>query len=235
MKKQTIILKNVSVHNLKNISLEFPTQELIVLSGVSGSGKSSLAFDTIYTEGQRRYIESLSNYLKKQLGGLPKPEAESIEGITPTIAIEQKSVSKNPRSTVVTLTGIQDFLRIIFAKIAIPYCPISKTKVSLKILNLSERIEIDRILKSYPNERVAPSVTTKLIKQIHSIEGDVDKNKIAVFVESMPIGDSKFIRRFIFDNEPRLDLRKEVIAPSGERVMVDITFGVEFFRPFLSV
>jgi hypothetical protein len=113
--------------------------------------------------------------------------------------------------------------------------PISKTKVSLKILNLSERIEIDRILKSYPNERVAPSVTTKLIKQIHSIEGDVDKNKIAVFVESRPIGDSKFIRRFIFDNEPRLDLRKEVIAPSGERVMVDITFGVEFFRPFLSV
>lgn len=115
--------------------MEFPTQELIVLSGVSGSGKSSLAFDTIYTEGQRRYIESLSNYLKKQLGGLPKPEAESIEGITPTIAIEQKSVSKNPRSTVATLTGIQDFLRIIFAKIAIPYCPISFTKVKPQSVN----------------------------------------------------------------------------------------------------
>ena len=113
--------------------------------------------------------------------------------------------------------------------------PISKKKVSLKILTLSERIEIDRILKSYPSERIAPSVTTKLVKQIHSIDGDVDKNKITVFVESMPIGDSKFIRRFVFDNEPRLDLRKEVIAPSGEKVMVDITFGVEFFRPFLSV
>ena len=113
--------------------------------------------------------------------------------------------------------------------------PISKKKVSLKILNLSERIEIDRILKSYPSERVAPTITTKLVKQIHSIDGDTDKNKITVFVESMPIGDSKFIRRFVFDNEPRLDLRKEVIAPSGEKVMVDIAFGVEFFRPFLSV
>ena len=113
--------------------------------------------------------------------------------------------------------------------------PVSKTKVALKILTLSERIEIDKIIKSYPSERVAPSVTTKLAKQIHSIEGDIDRNKIAMFVETMPIGDSKFIRRFVFDNEPRLDLSKEVIAPSGERVMVDIAFGVEFFRPFLSV
>ncbi len=129
MENHLIRLKNVNVHNLKQVSIEFPTQELIVLSGVSGSGKSSLAFDTIYTEGQRRYIESLSNYLKKQMGGLSKPDAESIEGITPTIAIEQKSVSKNPRSTVATLTGIQDFLRIIFAKIAVPYCPISKNRV----------------------------------------------------------------------------------------------------------
>jgi excinuclease ABC subunit A len=129
VKPHKIFLKNVKVHNLKNISIEFQTQELIVLTGVSGSGKSSIAFDTLYTEGQRRYVESLSNYLKKQMGGLPKPEAESIEGITPTIAIEQKSVSKNPRSTVATLTGIQDFLRIIFSKIAIPYCPISQERV----------------------------------------------------------------------------------------------------------
>ena len=129
MKRHIISLNKVKVHNLKNIDISFPTQEFIVLSGVSGSGKSSLAFDTIYTEGQRRYLESLSNYLKKQLGGLPKPEAESIEGITPTIAIEQKSVAKNPRSTVGTLTGIQDFLRILFSKTAVPYCPISKKPV----------------------------------------------------------------------------------------------------------
>jgi excinuclease ABC subunit A len=129
LKRHTISLKKVKVHNLKNVSIEFPTQELIVFTGVSGSGKSSLAFDTIYTEGQRRYIESLSNYLKKQMGGLPKPEAETIDGITPTIAIEQKSVSKNPRSTVATLTGIQDFLRIIFSKIAVPYCPQSQKRV----------------------------------------------------------------------------------------------------------
>jgi excinuclease ABC subunit A len=141
VKPHKISLKNVRVHNLKNVSIEFPTQELIVFSGVSGSGKSSLAFDTIYTEGQRRYIESLSNYLKKQMGGLPKPEAESIEGITPTIAIEQKSVSKNPRSTVATLTGIQDFLRILFAKIAIPYCPISQEPVKPQtVKQILERI-----------------------------------------------------------------------------------------------
>lgn len=113
--------------------------------------------------------------------------------------------------------------------------PVSKKKVLLKLLNIGDKIEIDRIIKSYPSERTAPVVTTKLLKHIISIDGDEDRSKISVFVEQMPIADSKHIRRFIIDNEPRLDLIKEIVAPSGEKVTIDITFGVEFFRPFLSI
>ena len=113
--------------------------------------------------------------------------------------------------------------------------PVSKKNVTLKLLNVADRIEIDRIIKSYPSERTAPVVTTKLLKHIVELDGDDDKNRISMWIEQMPIADSKFIRKFISQNEPRMDLSKEVIAPSGEKVVVDITFGVEFFRPFLSI
>jgi excinuclease ABC subunit A len=128
-KQLPIVLKNVRVHNLKGVDLTLSPHQLIVFTGVSGCGKSSLAFDTIYIEGQRRYIESLSTYARRHMGDLSKPDAESISGISPTIAIEQKSVGKNPRSTVGTLTGLYDYLRVLFAKIAIPYCPISHEPV----------------------------------------------------------------------------------------------------------
>lgn len=127
--KQEIHLRGVRVHNLKNISLNLPKNQLIVFTGVSGSGKSSLAFDTLYVEGQRRYIESLSTYARRHLGDFPKPDADHISGLTPTIAIEQKTVSSSPRSTVGTLTGIYDYLRVLFAKLATPYCPISNEKI----------------------------------------------------------------------------------------------------------
>jgi len=113
--------------------------------------------------------------------------------------------------------------------------PITKKKVKLKLLTISDKIEMDKIIKSYPSDRTPPSITTKLIFHIVELDNDRDKSKISTFVQSMPIGDSKYIRRFLIDNEPRLDLSKQVSAPSGEKVMVDITFGVEFFRPFLSV
>ena len=113
--------------------------------------------------------------------------------------------------------------------------PVSKKRAKLKILTIGDRIEIERILQSTPAGRVSPTITTRITRQIVEIDGNADRGNIASFVEQMPIGDSKFIRRFMADNEPRLDLVKEVIAPSGERVMVDIAFGVEFFRPFLSV
>lgn len=113
--------------------------------------------------------------------------------------------------------------------------PVSKNNVVLKILTFGEKVEIEKIVQSYPAGRVAPSVTTRLFYHIISINGDSDKVKISTIIEKMPIADSKFIRKFIMENEPRLDLRKEVIAPSGEKVMADITFGVEFFRPFISI
>jgi hypothetical protein len=100
---------------------------------------------------------------------------------------------------------------------------------------MKDKIEIDQQLKSYPSDRTPPTITTKLMKHIVSIDGDVDRVKISIFVDQMPISDSKYIRRFVFDNEPRLDLSKEVIAPSGEKAVVNIAFGVEFFRPFLSI
>lgn len=125
MNQHPITLKKVRVHNLKGVDLTLTPNQLIVFSGVSGSGKSSLAFDTLYIEGQRRYIESLSTYARRQLGEMAKPDLESASGITPTISIEQKSSSRNPRSTVGTLTEIYDYLRVLFARVAIPHCPIS--------------------------------------------------------------------------------------------------------------
>jgi excinuclease ABC subunit A len=120
--KQVIALRGVRVHNLKNIDLDIPLDKLIIVTGVSGSGKSSLAFDTLYAEGQRRYIESLSAYARQFLERMEKPEAERIEGIPPAIAIQQKAVTKNPRSTVATVTEIYDFLRVLFARIGVVHC-----------------------------------------------------------------------------------------------------------------
>ena len=118
-----IIIKGAKEHNLKNIDLEIPKNKLVVVTGLSGSGKSSLAFDTIYAEGQRRYVESLSAYARQFLGLMEKPDVESIEGLSPAISIDQKTTSKNPRSTVGTVTEINDFLRLLYARIGIPYCP----------------------------------------------------------------------------------------------------------------
>ena len=111
-------------HNLKNIDIEIPKNKFVVITGVSGSGKSSLAFDTIYSEGQRRYVESLSAYARMFIGQMQKPELDSIEGLSPAISIEQKSVSKNPRSTVGTTTEIYDYMRLLWAHIGKAHCPV---------------------------------------------------------------------------------------------------------------
>jgi len=124
-----IIIKGAREHNLKNISLELPRNKMIVFTGLSGSGKSSLAFDTIFAEGQRRYIESLSAYARQFLGGMQKPDVDEIEGLSPAISIDQKAHSANPRSTVATITEIYDYLRVLFARVGQPYCPIDGTKI----------------------------------------------------------------------------------------------------------
>ena len=125
-----IIIKGARENNLKNIDIELPKNKLIVMTGVSGSGKSSLAFDTIYAEGQRRYVESLSAYARQFLGGSEKPDVDSIEGLSPSISIDQKTTNKNPRSTVATVTEIYDYLRLLYARIGIPYCPTHNKPIS---------------------------------------------------------------------------------------------------------
>ena len=141
-----IIIKGARENNLKNINIELPKNKLIVMTGVSGSGKSSLAFDTIYEEGRRRYVESLSSYARQFLGGSEKPNVDSIEGLSPSISIDQKTTSKNPRSTVGTVTEIYDYLRLLYARIGIPYCPVHNKPISSQsieemtnqVLNLEE-------------------------------------------------------------------------------------------------
>ena len=133
-----IIIKGAKVHNLKNINLEIPRDKLVVVTGLSGSGKSSLAFDTLYAEGQRRYVESLSSYARQFLGLMEKPDVESIEGLSPAISIDQKTTSKNPRSTVGTVTEIYDYIRLLYARIGVPHCPNCGKKI--------EKTSIDQII-----------------------------------------------------------------------------------------
>ncbi|MBG3443709.1 excinuclease ABC subunit UvrA [Staphylococcus aureus] len=123
MKEPSIVVKGARAHNLKNIDIELPKNKLIVMTGLSGSGKSSLAFDTIYAEGQRRYVESLSAYVRQFLGQMDKPDVDTIEGLSPAISIDQKTTSKNPRSTVATVTEIYDYIRLLYARVGKPYCP----------------------------------------------------------------------------------------------------------------
>lgn len=149
-RRKFIKIRGASEHNLKNIDLEIPRNELVVLTGLSGSGKSSLAFDTIYAEGQRRYMESLSSYARQFLGQMEKPDVESIEGLSPAISIDQKSTNRNPRSTVGTVTEIYDYFRLLYARIGIPHCPkcgreIKKQSIDQmvdQIMTLPERSKI---------------------------------------------------------------------------------------------
>lgn len=147
-------------HNLKNISVEIPRDKLVVITGLSGSGKSSLAFDTIYAEGQRRYVESLSSYARQFLGIMDKPDVESIDGLSPAISIDQKSTSRNPRSTVATVTEIYDYMRLLFARIGVPHCPICGKEVARR----TPQAIIDEIMKIKDGTRLmvlAPVIKSK--------------------------------------------------------------------------
>lgn len=147
-------------HNLKNITVEIPRDKLVIITGLSGSGKSSLAFDTIYAEGQRRYVESLSSYARQFLGIMDKPDVDSIDGLSPAISIDQKSTSRNPRSTVATVTEIYDYLRLLFARIGVPHCPVCGREVSRR----TPQVIIDEIMKIAEGSRLmilAPIVKDK--------------------------------------------------------------------------
>ena len=123
MSDSSIVIRGAREHNLRDIDVSIPRDQLVVITGLSGSGKSSLAFDTIYAEGQRRYVESLSSYARQFLGQMDKPDLDSIDGLSPAVSIDQKTTSKNPRSTVGTVTEIYDYLRLLFARVGTPHCP----------------------------------------------------------------------------------------------------------------
>lgn len=160
MNHNHIVIKGARVHNLKNIDVKIPRDKFVVITGLSGSGKSSLAFDTIYAEGQRRYVESLSAYARQFIGLMDKPDVDSIEGLSPAISIDQKSASQNPRSTVGTITEIYDYLRLLYARIGVPHCPNCGQKI--KPYSLDEIV--DRIIKSFGAQNIiilAPIIKDK--------------------------------------------------------------------------
>lgn len=157
---EVIRVKGAREHNLRNVDIEIPRDKLVVITGLSGSGKSSLAFDTIYAEGQRRYMESLNSYARQFLGTMDKPDVDSIEGLSPAISIDQKSTSRNPRSTVATVTEIYDYLRLLFARIGVPHCPVCGNEVTRR----TAETVIDEILRQFVDKRIlllAPIVKNK--------------------------------------------------------------------------
>ena len=240
-----IIVKGARENNLKNINIELPKDKLIVMTGVSGSGKSSLAFDTIYAEGQRRYVESLSAYARQFLGGSEKPDVDSIEGLSPSISIDQKTTNKNPRSTVGTVTEIYDYLRLLFARIGVPYCPVHHRPISSQsieemtnqILELEERTKIRILAPVIHGEKgTQKDLLDKLKKdgytrvridgEEHELEEEIvlDKNKkhnIEVIVDRLIIKDE--IRSRLYESietSAKLAHGKVVIDVVGKEEIV---------------
>ena len=169
-KKEFIRIRGARENNLKNLDVDIPRNKLVVLTGLSGSGKSSLAFDTIYAEGQRRYMESLSSYARQFLGQMEKPQVESIEGLPPAISIDQKSTNRNPRSTVGTVTEIYDYFRLLYARIGIPHCPkcgkeIAKQTVDQMVDQIMELPEKTRIQLLAPVVRGKKGRHEKVLEQ----------------------------------------------------------------------
>src|ERR671938_679292 len=149
-RQESIVVAGAREHNLKDVTVELPRDSLVVITGLSGSGKSSLAFDTIYAEGQRRYVESLSAYARQFLEMMQKPDVDQIDGLSPAISIEQKTTSKNPRSTVGTVTEIYDYMRLLWARIGVPYSPATRETIERK--NVSQMV--DRTLELQGGKRL---------------------------------------------------------------------------------
>ena len=169
MQKNEIVIKGARAHNLKNIDVTIPRDKFVVMTGLSGSGKSSLAFDTIYADGQRRYVESLSSYARMFLGQMEKPDVDSIEGLSPAISIDQKTTSKNPRSTVGTVTEIYDYLRLLYARIGIPHCPVCGREISQQTIDEI----VDQIMSLAPGTKIqllAPIIRGKKGQYIKELE-----------------------------------------------------------------
>ena len=250
-----IIIKNARENNLKGIDLELPKNKLIVMTGVSGSGKSSLAFDTIYAEGQRRYVESLSAYARQFLGNMSKPEVDSIEGLSPSISIDQKSTNKNPRSTVGTITEIYDYLRLLYARIGVPYCPnhnIAVTTQSIeemtnKVLELEEGTKIEIMAPIVHGEKGTQKDTLEDLRKDGFVrvrvndemydlseEIDLDKNtkdKIDVVIDRIVLKEESRSRLFeSIEQATKLSHGKVVISILGDNAK-ELVFSEQFACP----
>lgn len=204
MSKNTIRIKGAKVNNLKNIDLEIPRDKMVVFTGLSGSGKSSLAFDTIYAEGQRRYVESLSSYARQFLGQMDKPDVEYIDGLSPSISIDQKTTNRNPRSTVGTVTEIYDYLRLLFAKIGIPKCPVCGTEIKSQSIDQM----VDRVMKLEERSKIfvlAPVIRGK-------------KGEHKKLLENIKI--QGFVRAIIDDKE--YELTEEIELDKNKKHNIDI-------------
>ena len=243
MASDKIIIKGANEHNLKNVNVEIPRDKLVVFTGLSGSGKSSLAFDTIYAEGQRRYVESLSSYARQFLGQMEKPDVESIEGLSPAISIDQKTTSKNPRSTVGTVTEIYDYLRLLYARVGIPHCPICGKEISQQttdrivdeVMKLAEGTKIQVLspivkgrkgehTKEFENARKSGYSRVRVDGNIYDLSEEIklDKNKkhmIEVVVDRLVIKDSIVSRL--------TDSIETAVTLSGGLVAVDVIGGEE--------
>ncbi len=196
-----ISIRGARTHNLKNINLDLPRDSLIVITGLSGSGKSSLAFDTIYAEGQRRYVESLSAYARQFLSMMEKPDVDHIEGLSPAISIEQKSTSHNPRSTVGTITEIHDYLRLLYARAGIPHCP--EHGSSLEAQTISQMV--DQVLSQTAGERwmlLAPVVNERKGEHIQLM----DDLRAQGFIRARIDGEI-----YELDEPPALDLKRNIL------------------------
>lgn len=237
-----IIIKGARANNLKNIDLEIPRDKLVVMTGLSGSGKSSLAFDTIYADGQRRYVESLSSYARMFLGQMEKPDVDSIEGLSPAISIDQKTTSKNPRSTVGTVTEIYDYLRLLYARTGIPHCPVCGREISqqsidqivdtimelpkgtkLQLLAPIARNKKGQFQKEFESARKSGYVRVRVDGIIYDLSEEIkpDKNKkhyIEIVVDRIVIKDGI---------EPRLADSLETVFSLGELAIVDVIGGEE--------
>lgn len=244
-KKNKIVIKGAREHNLKNVSLELPRDSLIVMTGLSGSGKSSLAFDTIFADGQRRYMESLSSYARMFMGQMEKPDVDSIEGLSPAISIDQKTTSRNPRSTVGTVTEIYDYLRLLYARIGIPHCPVcgreikqqSVDQIVDQIMTLPERTKIQLLaplvrgkkgehVKVLEQAKKSGYVRVRVDGIIYDISEEIklEKNKkhsIEAVVDRLSVKDGI---------QGRLaDSIETVLALSGGVLIVDVVDGEEIF------
>ena len=227
---QNITIKGARVHNLKNISLKIPREELVVLTGLSGSGKSSLAFDTIYAEGQRRYVESLSSYARQFLGQMEKPDVDLIEGLSPAISIDQKTTSKNPRSTVGTVTEIYDYLRLLYARIGVQHCPKCGKEVSKQTIDQI----VDQVMKLPEDSRIqilAPVIRGKKGEHKKTLEQAKKSGYVRVRIDgeqhelSEPIALEKTKKHSIEIVVDRLIIRPDIVKRLTDSLETALEFA----------